>query len=89
MLFALVLSPRISLEMLTKPIQGFSSRKGCVRPRSHNCTDSAHGIPEFTHNFSQRREKRRLRGPGSQEMWQMLAWKSYARKFTVFAAKPT
>src|SRR5260370_41964477 len=47
-LFALVLSLHISLEALTKPKQGFSSRKGCVHPRSHTCTDSAHGIPKFT-----------------------------------------
>src|SRR6266699_4033846 len=43
-LFALVLSLHISLEALAKPKQGSSLRKGCVRPRPHNCTDSAHGM---------------------------------------------
>jgi len=51
--FSISFSLHISLEALTRPKQGFSSRKGCVRPRSYNCTDSAHGIPTFTANGRQ------------------------------------
>jgi hypothetical protein len=36
------------LEALTKPVQPFSLRKRRVRTRSHTCTDSAHGMPNFT-----------------------------------------
>ena len=34
----------ISLEALTKPKPGLSLRKGCIRFRSHTCTESAHGM---------------------------------------------
>ncbi len=43
-LFTLVLFFHISLEALTKPKQGVSSRKGCVHSRPHNGIDSAHGM---------------------------------------------
>ena len=58
------------LKARTSPVQSFSSRKRHVRTHPHNCPDSAHGIPKFTHEGQVRLEqwKAAVRASGIAEL---------------------